>query len=86
MNLEKRLQERDRSTGQFSSDQIRNEVSKLPDSAGDGETPSDEDVAALGEELEVEKRARDERIVHAINNPAPVARRIEAEAPLDDEL
>ena len=58
----------------------------LPDLSANVYTRTDEELSQLGEDLEIERVRRAERIKLTLAEPAQARIRVEAVMPLDDEL
>ena len=83
---DRRLQDRAHSQGSEDPAKLRKAVLELPDSADNIESPSADELEALGQTLSTEKKLRDERIEVARKRRPAIAKPVHAAAPLDDEL
>ena len=83
---DRRVQDRSLSKGELKGADVAKEVLALPDSAGDVQERTREELEKLQEILVAEKRVRDERIeVARLRRPA-IVQPVHAAMPLDDEL
>ncbi len=86
MSTDKRLLDRSIRKGELDPEQVGKAVLETQDLADAIERPSDEELARLPEDLENEKRIRDERIEEAKNRPSTPPRPVAPVIPLDDEI
>ena len=84
--VDRRVQDRALSKGELKADEVAKEVLALPDSAGDVQECSREELEKLQEALVAEKRVRDERIEVARHRRPAIVEPVHATMPLDDEL
>ena len=82
---DRRVRDRSLSKGELKGEDVAKELLALPDSAGDVQECTREELEKLQETLVAEKRVRDERIeVARLRRPA-IVQPVHATMPLDDE-
>ena len=86
MSTDKRLLERSIRKGELDPEQVHKAGLELPDLADEPQRPSDEELVKFRQDLESEKRVRDERIEVAKNRPSTPPRPVPPVVPLDDEM
>ncbi len=84
--VDRRVQDRALSKGELKDEDVAKEVLALPDSAGDVQERSQEELEKLQETLVAEKKVRDERIEVARHRRPAIVEPVHATMPLDDEL
>ena len=83
---DRRVQDRALRKGELKDADVAKDLLALPDSAGEVQERSKEELDKLQETLVAEKRVRDERIEVARHRRPAIVQPVHATMPLDDEL